>query len=67
MSDTASHFLRRFNRFIQAMDLHKLLQCYREWSFELAPKLNFLYVVRRLGALGSSKRMRVLPSIRRCN
>ncbi len=43
----------------EAADMHQLVKSYREWAFELNPRLNFQYIARRLAVLGQHKRLRV--------
>jgi len=36
-------------------DLHKIMQVYRNWHFQLQPKLEFKYFIQRLQKLGNDK------------
>ena len=44
---------------VQTQDLHTLVQAYREWAYNMFPRLNSEQIFRRVESLGSSKRVQV--------
>lgn len=52
--------LKWHGRGYEAADLHTLLNYYREWAFQLYPKLHFNVLMKKVEKMGASKRLKVI-------
>ena len=51
----------------QTSDLRKLIHLYREWAYQVSPRLPFLEVIEKIEALGKQQYVRTCQTLRKSN